>query len=222
VTRRPFVALGLAVLASGCVAPVGARSEPGTCDERTPAPGLPFHKRDSITVDLDGNWPDAGWARIARTVPGGFAGIYFEHPDSVPADVQRVDGHPVRQRTIVRLVHPEQRVEAMRALRGALKAVHRSPGFDLAGPLIVRARWDFAQLFDWYRYLLPHVHTIPGVYMSDINESENRIVVGAITPEVERQVLRRVRELGAPCTLVRTEYAGPVRIDDEPLRRPRE
>jgi hypothetical protein len=61
---------------------------------------------------------------------------------------------------------------------------------------------------------------MPGVYMSDIQETENRIIFGAITPEVERRVLRRVAELGAPCGLVRTEYAGPVRIDEEPLRRP--
>jgi len=97
----------------------------------------------------------------------------------------------------------------------------RRAGLDFTNPLIVPARWDFAQLFDWYRYLLPHLHAVPGVYMSDIDESENRIVVGAITPDVQRQVLKRAADRGAPCGLVRTTYAGPAQLHDEPPRRPR-
>jgi hypothetical protein len=124
--RATTVAIRAVLVASAlaCALGVAAHSKQTTCDVRGTGASLPAEKRDSITVSLDGNSPDADWAPVARLVAGGFAGLYVEHPDSVPADVPRVDGHPVRQCTVVRLVHSEQKLEALRALRGPLGTRH--------------------------------------------------------------------------------------------------
>src|SRR3954465_14225613 len=77
--------------------------------------------------------PDDHWADLAERIPGGFAGVLY------------ADGKPV-----LMLTRPDEAI-------GAKKALSSDPtfnGFDVEGAELRKARWDFAQLVDWYRYLV--------------------------------------------------------------------
>jgi hypothetical protein len=75
--------------------------------------------------------PDDYWADIAARVPGGFAGVLYR------------EGKPV-----VVLARPSEAEAAKRVLAPLL------PSFPIRDADIQSARWDFAQLVDWYNYLL--------------------------------------------------------------------
>lgn len=100
---------------------------------------------------------DARWAAIAREVPGGFAGFYVE------------DG-----RLVVLLTDTLQKDAALRALAPLRQRSH----LDLANARVAPARWDFAQLHDWWAYIASRRVRFTGVTMFDIDERGNRLVYG--------------------------------------------
>jgi hypothetical protein len=132
---------------------------------------------------------DDRWAEAARELPGGFAGMILEGG------------------LVVFLVDTTQRDTVLAALaaRGALK------GRDLRRVRVRKARWDFAQLYDWYRYLGLHVWSDSGVVTSDLDEGANRITYGVMGESARRRVERRLAELRPPppCFLVAVEVVGP-------------
>src|ERR1051325_9729558 len=74
-------------------------------------------------------------AALARTIPGGFAGVYVAS-----------DG-----RTVVLLTDTSQARVALPALVPPLHAMYGATiSFD--NPAIQPATWNFAQLYAWYRY----------------------------------------------------------------------
>lgn len=105
------------------------------------------------------------------------------------------------QRLIVRLVFPEMREAAFAALEPALKTMY-SRTFELDSALVAPARWNFAQLYDWYRYLSNTAWSREGVISSDIDESQNGIVFGVATEDAARRVRGAMEAVGAPCGLV--------------------
>lgn len=115
---------------------------------------------------------------LARWVPGGFAGVYFEN-----------------ERSVLRLVDPSKAAEAKEAIGGRL------PGYQVAGAEPRAARWDFAQLYDWWRYLL--AQNIWGdLTLADIDEVENRLYFGMLDGAARDRLTRDLVALGAPCDLV--------------------
>ena len=168
-----------------------------SCDERGPGPSLPAAALDSFPASDDDRSSDAQLARFAREVPGGFAGYYLERPSGAPLR----DGAP-RQRGVVRLVDPSQREAAVQALTPRMAAMYRGHSLDLSDAVILPARWDFAQLYDWYSYLSPHVWSVHGVQSSDIDETGNRIVFGVMGNDTRRLLEERFATLRVPCGLV--------------------
>lgn len=174
------------------------------CSPDASAPSLPDAQRDSLPPA--GHWTvDEKWAEIARQVPGGFAGYYLE-PSPKPAGADRPASW---QRAVIRLVHPERRDEAVRALEPLLKAMYGDEWVDLSDALVVSARWNWAQLFDWYRYLDARLDRAD-LKFSDIQETHNRIEYGVPDAAARVRFERQLAALGAPCFLIAVEIAEPV------------
>jgi hypothetical protein len=150
--------------------------------------------------------PDAQWARLARTTPGGFAGVYFE-----PV-VRDQRGQPTRgQRVVIRLARPNERSAALRALLPSLPATFGGLAVDSADVLIVPAKWDFEQLGEWRRYLNDRVGS-PGVTSVGTDAGTNQIRYGVVDAAARTALERRLRELRVPCGLVAIEIVGVARL----------
>ncbi len=156
-----------------------------------PAIELPAALRESLggPVPEPRATIDDRWAEAARELPGGFAGKVLEGG------------------LVVFLVDTTQRDAALGALaaRGALE------GRDPKRVRVRKVRWNFAQLYDWYRYLNLHVWSDSGVVTSGIDEAENRIAYGVMGESGRRRLERRLAALRPPppCFLVAVEVVGP-------------
>ena len=197
----PLVALGLACSSAtdpDAPAPEAAAAlgRVGVCEG--PATSLPSRLAATLAPTGAMRTPDDQWAELARRVPGGFAGVMYELP--APGSPPRTTGRP-----LLMLVDPARAAEAKAALAPHLQ------GFDVAGASVRAVRWDFAQLHDWYRYLNGQIWQEPGVTMSDIDESENRIAYGAADEAARDRVARRLAALPLPCDLVVVRIVPPAR-----------
>src|SRR5438105_7701025 len=160
------------------------------CD--SPARSLPAEFQSMLVprrrpVDSDDHWAD-----LARQVPGGFAGILYDR-----------SGRPT-----IMLTRPEQE----QAVKTALAADRTFRHFDIMGARVVKARWDFAQLVDWFDYILldSSIWQTTGMTMADKNEETNRIDLGVETESGRRQLIAKLAALGIPCDLVQVRIAGRV------------
>jgi len=107
---------------------------------------------------------------------------------------------------VVFLVDTTQRDAALAALaaRGGLE------GMDPKRVRVRKVRWNFAQLYDWYRYLGLHVLSASGLVTSDIDEAQNSITYGVKDESGRRRLERLLAELRPPppCFLVAIEVVG--------------
>jgi hypothetical protein len=189
-----------AALATGCGADVTLAAG-AACDPSTPLM-LSAERRDSLQPVDEAMRPDAQWARLARTTPGGFAGAYLE---SVPLNQE---GQPTRgQRVVIRLTRPDERSAALRALLPLLPATLGGMAVDSANVLILPATWDFAQLDEWRRYLDVRIG-FPGITSIDTDEAANQIRYGVADAAARATLERRLREFRVPCGLVAIEVIG--------------
>lgn len=207
---RSTVPLLLAsILVGACAEPVAPEPEDPTsatvdkaCHSNAPANSLPAAKLNEIGPYRGHPYMDSQWAEIARQVPGGWGGLYYE----------RGAGRQQGPLTIV-LVDPTQRDRAVEAI----SRLFRGSGWERLTPelpnaVVQQGRWDFAQLFDWYRYLNQHVWQESGVTMSDIQESKNRIEYGVADEAARERLTRRLQGLNLPCFLVAIEVVPPVQL----------
>ena len=126
--------------------------------------------------------PDDRWADLATTVPGGFAGVFYDSA----------------HKPILMLANPTQAAAAKQALDGKIS-------FPLEQATVRRARWDFAQLVDWFNYLFPRL----GVPVTaDKDEALNRIRFSVTSVELRDRVIRALAQLPLPCDLVVVDLNG--------------
>src|SRR5438105_8488100 len=157
--RNSVVALALLGLACAHPSP-GPRWAPlgRSCPADAPAVELPAAQRDSLggPVPESRATIDDRWAEAARELPGGFAGKMLEGG------------------LVVFLVDTTQRDAALAALaaRGGLE------GRDPKRVRVRKVRWNFAQLYDWYRYFGVHVRRAAGLVPSDIDVARSRMTRG--------------------------------------------
>jgi hypothetical protein len=149
-----------------------------------PATSLPDSLARRLPPRTGRMQPDDKWADLARTVPGGFAGILRDST----------------HRLILRLTHPELAAEAKAALRAQLPVA-------LDDAVVQPARWDFGQLVDWFNYLHPR---LPVAVAADKDESLNRVRFSVTSIEAQDQVVRALAPLGLPCDLVVVDLNGMV------------
>ena len=200
-TTLAFLVLATAGAATAVSCSTPDESNPGSTlsepamrvrDCEGPATSLPAELAATLDPRPAPTTQDDQWARIAREVPGGFAGVLYDN------------GQPV-----LMLTRPEEAQEAKAAL-----ASHFSPGFfDVAHAEVRRARWDFAQLSDWYAYLDTQGIWRPGngLRSGDKDEAENRIVYGVVDAASRARFANELDALGVPCDLVLLEIRAPIR-----------
>lgn len=133
--------------------------------------------------------PDDQWADLAQQVPGGFAGVLY------------IDGKPV-----LMLTDPTQEAAAKKALAPSI------PGFDVVGAEVHQARWNFAQLVDWYNYLgtRTSVWQTPGMTAGDKDEAINRIRYGVVDAAARDKLVQILAGIDLPCDLIAIEITGPI------------
>ena len=130
--------------------------------------------------------PDDRWADIAASTPGGFAGVL------------RRNGMPV-----LVLARPAEAEAAKAALAPLL------PDFPINDASVQPGRWDFAQLVDWYNYLMQRTPLWSlNVTSGDKSESDNRIKYGVRDSASLYRVRALLDSLSVPCDLVMLEI-GP-------------
>jgi hypothetical protein len=185
---------GIVALSLAC-ASIARSQEPGLdtiCPPDAPGPSVAPAIRESLAPFPTGRQAtiDDRWAVTAREIPGGFAGIILE-------------GGPV-----VFLVDTTQREAAL----AALIARHAIPGRHPERARVRKARWDFAQLHEWYEYLNGHLTGDPGFAMGDIDEGNNRLTYGAGDEAAKRRFEDILARLDLPCGLVVVEVTGFVEL----------
>lgn len=187
IASRARRAIGLAALALAAVGCGDSPIEPASCEPTDPGPSISGDQLALLPPPPSTfRTPDDEWADIARAVPGGWGGAFFEVGELV-----------------IYLVDPTQR-EAAAAALGA-----RLPGFDYASASVWKARWDFAQLYDWYRYIAVVVGWPGGLVSRDIDEYRNRLVYGAL-PDSIAAVQAALESADLPCELFIVEEGSPV------------
>jgi hypothetical protein len=159
-------------------------TEPSTCgDARSLDPALRLPAATTNTIDDQ-------WATLARQVPGGWGGFFLDS---------------VSQPTVY-LVHPQRRQEALGALHADGVGL---PLYDIRTSQVWQGRWDFAQLYDWYRYVNVRAWAVNGLYWTDIDEAHNRLAYGVdTTAKGELEALFVTLDL--PCDLVTVTVSAPV------------
>jgi hypothetical protein len=129
---------------------------------------------------------DDDWADIARTTPGGFAGVIYATPDGDPT---------------ILLTDTTQAAAAKSALKPLLAQMN--PMFDVSGAAIRQARWNAAQLQDWYHYLVVQpIWAGSNVTAADIDEAANRIRINTMDSISQASFASRLEGMGLPCALV--------------------
>ena len=96
-------------------------------DCRGPAMSLPDSLARRLAPRTGRMHPDDQWADLASTVPGGFAGVFYDSAHT----------------PILMLTQPGRADAAKKALVARL-------AFPVEHAVVRSARWDFAQLVDWF------------------------------------------------------------------------
>jgi len=147
-----------------------------------PAAGLPDSLARNLPPRTGRMIPDDRWADLATTVPGGFAGTLYDSAHT----------------PVLMLTRPAEAAAAKRALAGKLQ-------FPLQQATVRQARWDFAQLVDWFNYLFPRL----GVPVTaDKDEALNRIRFSVTSVELRDRVVSALAQLPVPCDLVVVDLNG--------------
>lgn len=139
------------------------------------------------------------YAAISESVPGGFAGVFMEGGTLV-----------------LTFVDPARANEARAEIREAFvsRGFFLNPPVDFSTAEFRGARWTFAELAEWYRYILsqPVFGPESGVSSIDIDEKENTITFGVIDEAARARLESRLAALRISCNLVTTviqAYAVP-------------
>jgi hypothetical protein len=132
---------------------------------------------------------DESFAAVAARVPA-FAGAYIDWPT----------------RTLqIRMTDAGQ--SAALAKR-ALIDVTGNPLLDRLRPVARKADYGFRQLKSWYDRIAPTLLTTRGTVFTDIDERQNRLIVGMERPSRQRAAFAgKLRALGIPRGVVRTTPA---------------
>jgi hypothetical protein len=158
------------------------------CTPESPATVLEGPRLDSLPPEsrTRRGSSDEAWVELARTAPGGIGGIFLD------AGV----GY-------LWLVDPSKRSEAIAAIAAtSLGIAMQQTGFPLQDAVVLKARWDFAQLADWYAYVVSRA--LPEVRWSsaDIQEARNRLEFGVVDEVARLDLESKLKTLDLPCNLI--------------------
>ncbi|HET7233132.1 MAG TPA: hypothetical protein VFJ16_24190 [Longimicrobium sp.] len=159
------------------------------CDRQdTPAgPGAGSPAFNNAAPQAQFRTSDDEFARAARAEAPGFAGFYLQG-----------DGTPV-----IRLTDPSQRGAAQRYLARELAAARRGRHANAAAqPIFLKADYDFAQLQAWAEQLTPLIQQRADVFLVDVDEVNNRVLLGVADANAGGVVRSEAARLGIPAAAV--------------------
>jgi len=184
------VLAGAAVLLSACAdkQPLDPRAEIAEVDaptfNRQHAPGLQRVKG-----------LDAEFVQVAQEVPG-FGGMFYDEAGNL--NVYMTRGH----------IQAAQESELKANLARSIRA--RGRDVSTAHQMIIReGEFDFLQLAGWSERALP-VLSVPGVVFTDIDESQNKLVVGIESGTSLTHVEAALKMLDIPGEVVAFEITEPI------------
>ena len=167
-----------------------------SCVDNSPAASLDADKQAPLP-QFGFRTPDDQFAAISRSVPGGFAGVFFEGDHFV-----------------MTFVDPTTADASRPAIQDAFASQGIIGNLDVSKAEFRAAHWTFAQLDEWYRYII--VTGISGsgsgVTVTDIDERANTISFGVVDETSRARVVARLADLHIPCNLVTTRIQPPAQI----------
>jgi hypothetical protein len=169
-----------------------------TCTAGTASMRLPAEFRTTLPTFGDRR-PDDQYVAISNSVPGGFAGIYFED-----------------DRFVMTFVDPATANNARAQIQQAFDKLDPIMGLDVSKADFRPARWSFAELDEWYRYITVSMNALPGVTdpwrgvtVTDIDEKANTLAFGVIDEEARARLESELASLNVSCNLVTTQIQAP-------------
>ena len=112
------------------------------------------------------------------------------------------------------------------AILAAIRAKTVSSGTDVLSTLnrasgrsdlrILKADFGFSELYQWREAAFSVLHATDGVLSFDVNEKENRVVIGIESPTLEKQLSERLDQAGIPTHGIVFEEGQ--RVEDLSLR----
>lgn len=159
-----------------------------SCNATSATMRLPDNLRATLPT-FAARSPDDAFVSVAKTVPGGFAGLYFDNDHFVVTFVDPATANQSRSEIIQALIDRNIGGQSLDA-----------PSTEFSG-----ARWTFADLDDWYRYILPKVGgQDSGISSSDIDEKANTLAFGVIDEDARARLESKLASLHVSCNLVTT------------------
>lgn len=194
-----LLGLGALVGIGGCVSgtePTTLKPEVPkfTCLANSATMRLPADQRANLPA-FGPRQPDDDFVAISQTVPGGFAGVF------------KIEGT-----LILTFVDPATANANRQQITGAFASRGYDFFVDLSKAEYRDARWTFAELDEWFRYIVPRL-SAAGVSSLDINEQANTLAFGVIDEDARTRLEARLASLGVSCNLVTTVIQQPA----EPL-----
>ena len=169
-----------------------------TCLANSATMRLPADLRASLPT-FGPRQPDDWFVAISQSVPGGFAGLFFE------------DNH-----FVLTFVDPVVAARARPQIQEAFASLgYAAPptSLDINKAEFRGARWSFAELDEWFRYIVPRVGGVnSGISGIDIDEKANTIAFGVIDETARALLESQLAALKVSCNLVTTvirPYAMP-------------
>ena len=166
-----------------------------TCSADAPTARAPMSTADSVTrwgplpAGADMNVRSA-W--LARHLPGGYGGSPFQ----------------TQGRWFFYMTRPSAR-------DSLIAAMEFSPNADvpvnlLKSATVLQGRWTFAELYDWWLYLLPELGHGHGIWAWDIQEATNRIEISVDRDQPAKVgvIAQWLRDHAVPCHLIAYRLEG--------------
>ena len=166
-----------------------------TCLDNTRTMRLPADLRATLPTNFGFRLPDDEFVTISNSVPGGFAGVFIEN-----------DNH-----FVMTFVDPAAADQARPQIQQAFDALDYGIfRLDVAKAEFRPARWSFAELDEWYRYIIPKGVGGPGsgVSFTDIDEKANTLTFGVIDEAARARLESQLASLNVSCNLVTTVIQG--------------
>jgi hypothetical protein len=182
-------------LLSPDVVPAGANDVEWADIRRSCRPTSPIRDLDASQrrianafIEGYGRTVDDEWAEVSSKVAGGFGG-YFLQGARYQVYLQDTTDRAAKLRSL--------------AAQAQLSALTESNTDLLPG------RWNYGQLFRWYRYLQSEVGLGEGTWATDLDEALNRVNMIVIDTDARALLEARLKALDLPCYLVAIEVRTP-------------
>jgi hypothetical protein len=105
-----------------------------------------------------------------------------------------------------------------RAAQETIEAIFGPERLPLSGIQVLQGQYSFVQLKAWHERLMPQVLAIPGVILTDIDETENRLRVGVEAQALQGVVEAQLASLGIPREAVIVEETEAIEFASHTLQ----